>query len=286
MTEISAAMVKQLRDATSAGMMDCKRALEETGRRLRRRSQAPAREGHGIRRQARRPRDHRGRRPDADRGADRRDRRRRLRDRAGVEERRLPRVRARGARRGVRARRGRRRRARGRARRARPPSSARTSRSSAPSASRPRTARCSRRVRPPAGEQGRRRRRGERLAGGRAPARDAHLVRPADVPVARRGSGRARRRRARDPAQAADECESKPADVREKIVEGMLNKRFYAESVLGEQTWIHDNGLNGRQGARAGRASSSSTTPGTRSADGGRCRSRARSRRLPSGASC
>src|SRR6185312_642033 len=30
MTEISAALVKQLRDATSAGMMDCKRALEET----------------------------------------------------------------------------------------------------------------------------------------------------------------------------------------------------------------------------------------------------------------
>jgi elongation factor Ts len=29
-TEISAAMVKQLRDATSAGMMDCKRALQET----------------------------------------------------------------------------------------------------------------------------------------------------------------------------------------------------------------------------------------------------------------
>ena len=30
MTEISAALVKQLRDATSAGMMDCKRALQET----------------------------------------------------------------------------------------------------------------------------------------------------------------------------------------------------------------------------------------------------------------
>jgi elongation factor Ts len=29
-TDISAAMVKQLRDATSAGMMDCKRALQET----------------------------------------------------------------------------------------------------------------------------------------------------------------------------------------------------------------------------------------------------------------
>jgi len=31
--------------------------------------------------------------------------------------------------------------------------------------------------------------------------------------------------------------------VRGKIVEGMLNKRFYAESVLGEQPWIHDTGL-------------------------------------------
>src|SRR5579871_6164323 len=30
MTEISATMVKQLRDASSAGMMDCKRALQET----------------------------------------------------------------------------------------------------------------------------------------------------------------------------------------------------------------------------------------------------------------
>ena len=32
--------------------------------------------------------------------------------------------------------------------------------------------------------------------------------------------------------------------MREKIIEGMLNKRFYAESVLGEQTWIHDPSLN------------------------------------------
>src|SRR6476619_8478872 len=31
MTDITAAMVKQLRDATSAGMMECKRALQETG---------------------------------------------------------------------------------------------------------------------------------------------------------------------------------------------------------------------------------------------------------------
>jgi elongation factor Ts len=39
------------------------------------------------------------------------------------------------------------------------------------------------------------------------------------------------------------EVESKPEDVRAKIVEGMLNKRFYAESVLGEQAWIHDTSL-------------------------------------------
>jgi elongation factor Ts len=39
------------------------------------------------------------------------------------------------------------------------------------------------------------------------------------------------------------EVESKPADVREKIVTGMLNKRFYAESVLDEQAWIHDTAV-------------------------------------------
>lgn len=39
------------------------------------------------------------------------------------------------------------------------------------------------------------------------------------------------------------DVQGKPPDVREKIVEGMLNKRFYAESVLGEQAWIHDTAL-------------------------------------------
>jgi elongation factor Ts len=39
------------------------------------------------------------------------------------------------------------------------------------------------------------------------------------------------------------EVEGKPEGVREKIVEGMLNKRFYGESVLGEQAWIHDTAL-------------------------------------------
>jgi elongation factor Ts len=41
----------------------------------------------------------------------------------------------------------------------------------------------------------------------------------------------------------SDEVESKPAEVREKIVEGMLNKKFFGESVLLEQTWIHEGGL-------------------------------------------
>jgi elongation factor Ts len=41
----------------------------------------------------------------------------------------------------------------------------------------------------------------------------------------------------------SDDVQSKPENVREKIVEGMLNKRFYGESVLGEQPWIHDTAL-------------------------------------------
>jgi elongation factor Ts len=35
----------------------------------------------------------------------------------------------------------------------------------------------------------------------------------------------------------AEEVLSKPENVREKIIEGQLNKRFYGESVLTEQTW-------------------------------------------------
>ena len=47
----------------------------------------------------------------------------------------------------------------------------------------------------------------------------------------------------REILENSDEVRSKPENVREKIVEGMLNKRFFAESVLGEQTWIHDTSL-------------------------------------------
>jgi elongation factor Ts len=38
-----------------------------------------------------------------------------------------------------------------------------------------------------------------------------------------------------------DEVLSKPDQAREKIVEGMLNKRFFGVNVLLEQEWIHDS---------------------------------------------
>ncbi|MGI9657621.1 MAG: translation elongation factor Ts, partial [Gaiellaceae bacterium] len=40
-----------------------------------------------------------------------------------------------------------------------------------------------------------------------------------------------------------DEVASKPADIQPKIIEGMLNKRFFADSVLTDQAWIHDDSL-------------------------------------------
>lgn len=39
------------------------------------------------------------------------------------------------------------------------------------------------------------------------------------------------------------EVESKPEEVRRKIVEGMLAKRFFAQSVLLDQAWVHDPSL-------------------------------------------
>jgi elongation factor Ts len=38
----------------------------------------------------------------------------------------------------------------------------------------------------------------------------------------------------------SDEVQSKPEQAREKIVDGMLNKRFFAQTVLVDQEWIHD----------------------------------------------
>jgi elongation factor Ts len=47
---------------------------------------------------------------------------------------------------------------------------------------------------------------------------------------------------------ASDEVQGKPENVREKIVEGMLNKRFYGESVLSEQTWYRPDEFTGTVG--------------------------------------
>jgi elongation factor Ts len=41
---------------------------------------------------------------------------------------------------------------------------------------------------------------------------------------------------------SSDEVQSKPEQAREKIVAGMLGKRFFAERVLIDSTWIHDTG--------------------------------------------
>jgi elongation factor Ts len=46
----------------------------------------------------------------------------------------------------------------------------------------------------------------------------------------------------RDIYSSSDEVQSKPEQAREKIVEGMLNKRFFAAQVLVDQPWIHDTG--------------------------------------------
>jgi elongation factor Ts len=40
---------------------------------------------------------------------------------------------------------------------------------------------------------------------------------------------------------SSDEVQSKPEQAREKIVEGMLNKRFFGANVLVDQDWIHDS---------------------------------------------
>ena len=39
----------------------------------------------------------------------------------------------------------------------------------------------------------------------------------------------------------SDEVQSKPEQARPKIVDGMLNKRFFGANVLVDQEWIHDS---------------------------------------------
>jgi elongation factor Ts len=45
----------------------------------------------------------------------------------------------------------------------------------------------------------------------------------------------------RDIYANSDEVQSKPEQARQKIVEGMLNKRFFGANVLTDQEWIHDS---------------------------------------------
>jgi elongation factor Ts len=46
----------------------------------------------------------------------------------------------------------------------------------------------------------------------------------------------------------SEEVLSKPENVRDKIVEGQLNKRFYGEAVLSEQTWYRADEFTGNVG--------------------------------------
>ncbi|HKC21972.1 MAG TPA: translation elongation factor Ts [Gaiellaceae bacterium] len=50
---------------------------------------------------------------------------------------------------------------------------------------------------------------------------------------------------------STDEVQSKPEQAREKIVEGMLNKRFFGANVLVDQEWIHDSSKKVGEALRA-----------------------------------
>ena len=97
--------------------------------------------------------------------------------------------------------------------------------------------------------------------------RDAHLVREPryltrdEVPEAedRGRAGRLREapgRRSRSPRRSVRRSST-----------GMLVKRFFAERVLADQAWIHDDSLTRRQGARRARGRGASSSSGTRLAE-------------------
>ena len=243
MTDITAAMVKELRDATSAGMMECKRALQETDgdfdeavKLLREKGMASA---------AKR----------ADRATSEGKVGVMVRDNVGA-------IAAIGCEtepvsnnddflayaekvlRDRLRRRRRRRRSRTSASRSRR-SSARTSRSSARSAWRPATARSSRfYVHAPANKVGALvRTKGGDPAAARSLALHLTFARPTygtrdEVPQELVDAER-------EILSNSEEVLSKPENVREKIVEGQLNKRFFGESVLTEQTWYRADEATG-----------------------------------------
>ena len=251
MTEISAALVKELRDLTGAGMMDCKRALVETGGDLEQarqllREQGLAEAGKRAGRETTEGkvlahvRDGRGAivavacetepvsnneeflafarnvlelvEVEGPEAAER------------LEEERVELVAKLGENivvRGGGALRGRQRRGR-------------------------------RRLRPSSGEQARRARARAGDARARAARRHAHRRLEAGVRLARRGSSRRGRRGARDLREASRRSLETGA-VRPRIVEGMLEKRFFAEAVLVDQPWIHDPDQTVGTGARRAR---------------------------------
>src|SRR3712207_7464375 len=57
--------------------------------------------------------------------------------------------------------------------------------------------------------------------------------------------------------RSSDEVRSKPEQAREKIVEGMLGKRFFAAQVLADQPWIHDDKRTVGQDRKSTRLNSS-----------------------------
>ncbi len=62
MAEVSATLVKELREKTGAGMMDCKKALAETGGDVAKAEELLRKKGLSARRPEGLPRRHRGRR--------------------------------------------------------------------------------------------------------------------------------------------------------------------------------------------------------------------------------
>ena len=78
------------------------------------------------------------------------------------------------------------------------------------------------------------------------------------------------------------EVESKPEEVRGKIVEGMLAKRFFAQTVLLDQAWVHDpepDGRPRRSPSTTPRSRPSCATTSASERPGGKRRSRGRGAR-------
>ena len=76
------------------------------------------------------------------------------------------------------------------------------------------------------------------LSRAREAAGDAHLLRSAEIPEPRRVGEEVEAERTI--YKNSDEVQSKPEQVRPNIVDGMLRKRFFAQTVLLDQEWIHE----------------------------------------------